>query len=242
MIIKTPFFPFDVHISRAPKLNKANKLGYKVFCIGKNKTGTTSIRAEFIRQGYQVGNVTAAAKLAHYYHMKHFDPIIDHCKSAEVFKDIPFSWPDTYKYLDEAFPDAKFILTVRDSPSQQAHSVINFAKKRFGGKLPTLDDFKKYDHIYPGWSYINRIWFFANNANKDMSITEIEKQLSERMFDLETLMHEYVSYNQAVEDYFRSRPEKLLVINVGNPKDYTRFCEFFDLHRKFDRFPWENKT
>lgn len=239
MIIRTLFFPFDIRISRVPRPRKSKELGYKVFCIGKNKTGTTSIKAEFIRQGFRVGDQRAAEKLAHYYNIGYFDPIIQYCHSAEIFQDVPFSLPETYKYLDVAFPDAKYILTIRDSPSQHANSVINFAKKRFGGQLPNLEDIKKYDYVHPGWSYNNLIW---RTGNREMSIAEKEKQVVETRYNAESMMDKYTKYNEAVKEYFKDRPEKLLVINVAKPEEYKRFCEFFGLPSKFDTFPWKNKT
>lgn len=239
MILKTPFLPFDIRLSKLARSKNAKQLGYKVFCIGRNKTGTTSIKAEFIRQGFRVGNQRTAEMLAHYYHMGNFFPIIEYCGSADIFQDVPFSWPETYMHMDLAFPDAKFILTVRDSPEQWANSVINFAKKRFGGRLPTLEDLKEYDYVYPGWSYNNRLW---KTGSRGMSIEEKEGKMREEMYDPMTLMRRYIEYNHEARRYFKDRPEKLLVLNVGKPQDYKRFCTFFDLPLAFEAFPWENKT
>jgi hypothetical protein len=43
-------------------------------------------------------------------------------------------------------------------------------------------------------------------------------------------------------EYFRSRPEKLLVINVSNDNDYLRLCDFLKKKPFHKTFPWENKT
>ena len=111
----------------------------KIFCIGCNKTGTTSLERELIELGYILGDQRQAELLydAHYF-KKNFGPIIEYCRTAEAFQDAPFSCPETYKYLDKAFPNSKFILSVRDDPEQWYRSLTEFHAKSFNeGKLPT---------------------------------------------------------------------------------------------------------
>jgi hypothetical protein len=43
-------------------------------------------------------------------------------------------------------------------------------------------------------------------------------------------------------EYFRSKPEKLLVINVSDDNDYIKLCDFLDKKPLYKTFPWENKT
>ncbi len=78
--------------------------GCKIFCIGQNKTGTTSIRKACEDLGFDVGNQRVAENLLINYLENDFKSIIDYCKTANVFQDFPFSWPETYKHLDKAFP------------------------------------------------------------------------------------------------------------------------------------------
>ena len=52
----------------------------------------------------------------------------------------------------------------------------------------------------------------------------------------------YLDYNQSVKDYFKSCPEKLLVINVANHKDYDKLCAFLNQKPTGNDFPWKNKT
>ena len=239
MIVKTPFLPFNIKISKSARSPKFKRFGYKVFCIGKNKTGTTSLQKEFHRRGYQVGDQRQAELLTHYYHIHDFDPIIQYCHSGEVFQDVPFSWPGTYRHLDQAFPDARFILSIRDSAEQWVQSLINFAKKRNGGTLPTLEDIKRQDYVYPGWSYYNHLWRYIDRG---MNISAIENHMNEKLYDSQILLQRYNQYNEEVISYFQAKPDKLLIINVGQPEDYARFCTFFNLPKDYDGFPWENKT
>jgi len=88
---------------------------HKVFCIGANKTGTTSLAMFFRSINYKVGNQEEGELLLKEWSIRNFGPIIELAKTADFFQDIPFSCPYTYQALDMAFPAAKFILSVRDS-------------------------------------------------------------------------------------------------------------------------------
>jgi hypothetical protein len=89
----------------------------KIFCIGFNKTGTTSLYHALLREGLKVGDQPTAERLLASYVDGDFDPIVEYCKTARAFQDVPFSMPNTYRHLYHAFPDAKFILSVREEVS-----------------------------------------------------------------------------------------------------------------------------
>lgn len=95
----------------------------KVFCIGFQKTGTTSIGQALEILGYRVtgGNWTRdpdVSKVARERAMKTVPEF-------DAFQDNP--WPLLYKEMDRAFPGSKFILTVR-----QPEQWIKSAVKGFG--------------------------------------------------------------------------------------------------------------
>lgn len=127
----------------------------KYFCIGRNKTGTTSLKKAFEDLGFPIGDQRTAELLADkYYFEKNFLPIIKYCQSAQVFQDAPFSWPETFKHLDQAYPGSKFILTVRDNADQWHQSITRFHSKRFGnGHLPSADQLRNAKYINKGYMY-----------------------------------------------------------------------------------------
>lgn len=200
----------------------------KIFCIGRNKTGTTSLARAFKDLGYPVGNQRKAELLLDDYIRKDFIPIIKYCRSAQVFQDIPFSYPELYKVLDQAYPGSKFILTVRDSPEQWYQSLVRYHSKLFGrGQVPTADDLRKAAYVYPGW-----IW----KANRAVYSTPEDDP-----YNKEILIQHYLEYNQDVQDYFSDK-DCLLTINVSEKGAYQKFCEFIGVKPLADDFPWENKT
>ena len=118
----------------------------KYFLIGLHKTGTTSIEHLFKNWGYVVGDQSQGERLLHDWYIRRFDRIISLVKTADFFQDTPFSLPYTYVVLDQYFPNAKFILTIRDSADQWYQSLVRFHSKIWSPSnaslAPTADDLK----------------------------------------------------------------------------------------------------
>ena len=82
----------------------------KVFVIGRNKTGTTSVAAALQSLGYRLGSQPQAELLMEDWARRDFRSIIRFCRGADAFQDIPFSLPRTYAAMDRAFPGSRFVL------------------------------------------------------------------------------------------------------------------------------------
>ncbi|MEW6132914.1 MAG: sulfotransferase [Pseudomonadota bacterium] len=111
----------------------------KIFCIGRNKTGTTSLAAALRELGVRVGNQKPAELLLKDWAVRDFRRLVAYCHTAQAFQDIPFSLPYTFQAMDMHFPESKFILTVRDSADQWYHSLVKFHKKIWGEKTASLE-------------------------------------------------------------------------------------------------------
>jgi len=203
----------------------------KIFCIGRNKTGTTSFKKAMEDLGFVLGNQRIAEKELFYpYYNKDFKPIIKYCKTAQVFQDFPFSMPETYKYLDKAFSGSKFILTIRDNPEQWYKSLTSFHAKLWGknGRIPTKEDLQNATYIWKGRPWEARVLAGAKD---------------DEPYNREDLIKSYVDFNNGVIEYFKNRPEDLLVINLSEKNSYSKMVHFLDIKNSpFNSFPWENKT
>nr|WP_319510899.1 sulfotransferase [uncultured Draconibacterium sp.] len=202
----------------------------KVFGIGRNKTGTTSLKKAMKDLGYVVGNQRTAELLFDDWANNNYDPIISYCRTAQFFQDAPFSLPKTYKFLDEAFPNSKFILTVRNSSEEWYNSLIRFHAKLWGknGRIPTKEDLMNANYIYKG-----RPWHVKR-------VTGITPEHDP--YNKEKLIDHYEDYNTNVVDYFKNRPDDLLVLNVAEEGAYKKLTDFLGIQTLSDEFPWENKT
>jgi hypothetical protein len=212
------------YVNRLLVMNKQ-----KIFCIGRNKTGTTSLKKAMLDLGFITGNQGKAERLIDYYKMRNFKPIIAYCKTAEFFQDVPFSWPFTFIAMDIAFPGSKFILTVRDNSEQWYSSLTKYHSKLFGdGKLPAKEELQNAVYCYKGWAWTaNRLAYKTPESNP---------------YQKEILIQSYEAHNEAVLEYFRHRPHDLLVINPAHEDAYIRLCKFLNREPLCERMPWENKA
>ena len=64
----------------------------KIFCIGRNKTGTTSLQTFFSQAGFRVAPQFAGEKLIYSCGFEPDDKFWQWVDSYEVFQDAPFSW------------------------------------------------------------------------------------------------------------------------------------------------------
>jgi hypothetical protein len=198
----------------------------KIFCVGRNKTGTTSLEAALARLGYRIGDQRAAELLAEDWGKRDFRKLILYCHKADAFQDVPFSLYYTYQAMDAAFPGSKFILTVRDSADQWYRSVVRFHSQRLEHttgerRRPTLEDIKRDAYVRPGW-----IW----------RMREMSGIVSDDPYPEMELKHRYDRHNEAILDYFRNRPGDLLVLNVADPQAMQKLCAF--LKRPYDGRPF----
>ena len=112
----------------------------KIFCIGFQKTGTSTIRDALRLLGYRVCSVR--------YHLigpirrGDFAPVEEVIAEFDAFQDNP--WPLIFRELDAAHPGSRFIMTIRDE-APWLRSVVNHL-----GVLPDRMQKLVYGHGAPG--------------------------------------------------------------------------------------------
>ena len=198
----------------------------KVFCIGRNKTGTTSLKTALSDLGYRVGDQRRAERLIEHYRDRDFQPIIDYCRTADAFQDVPFSLPFTYVVMDQSFPGSKFILSVRD-PDDWYRSYIRHQKQVVGtDEVPTPGELKKHPYVREGWLYDAKVW---------------QGRPEDKFYDEDFLKERFVRYNRNARDYFQFK-DNLLTVNVAEDVAYQELCTFLGEEPLYDAMPWENKS
>jgi hypothetical protein len=203
----------------------------KIFCIGLNKTGTTSWAQAMTDLGYLVGNERAAEIFLDDWVEKKYSRIYRFCRSAQAFQDVPFSLPGMYLKLHQKFPDSRFILTVRDSAQQWYQSVVRFHAKAWsapGHCPPTPGDLENAVYVYRGWPAV-----FCRQVFQ----TPIEDPYNRDM-----LLKFYRNYTDSICEYFSTYPDAFLQINVAAPGALKKMCGFLDTPYPGGEFPWKNRT
>lgn len=209
----------------------SGKFSGKIFCIGSGKTGTTSLEMALASFGYDMAPQGRAEMLAKECQQGDMERLIKFCALHEAFQDSPFCWADYYQTLDKAFPESKFILTIRDSAEQWFESLCRFHTMAYssGDHLPTAEDLKNSRYGYKGMAYDNYEAYF------DYPNTPL--------YDQKRYMAFYNDRNAAIQRYFMDQPDRLLVLNVKDDSAYQRLANFLNITVSANqRMPWLNKT
>lgn len=114
----------------------------KVFGIGMNKTGTTTLKVCLEHLGYTVCGPDL--ELLRCVDRGDLDPVFEFAEDYDGFQDWP--WPFVYEEMDERYEDSKFILTRRKNSdvwfnSLKKHSIkkgpTEYRKIAYGYEMPT---------------------------------------------------------------------------------------------------------
>lgn len=201
----------------------------KIFCIGRNKTGTTSLEQVFKDFGYKVGVQSEAELLMDDWAVRDYRRIVQYCNTADAFQDVPFSLDFTYQILDYAFPDSKFILTIRNNADEWYKSLVRFHSKLLGvNGPPTANDLKNSPYRRMGWMWRNAQYIYGVNEST--------------LYDKEIYKAHYTNHNNQVLEYFRFRPQDLLVLNLSDASAMQSLCEFLGIKYDGRVMPHLNKS
>ena len=108
----------------------------KVFCIGYNKTGTTSCGKAFRLLGYN--NLSYNEQLfREEYKQEHFLKLLNYASKFDSFDDLPWLREDMIPLLDKVFPNSKFVYLEREEESWKK-SYYNWVFKQTG-QYPDLE-------------------------------------------------------------------------------------------------------
>lgn len=198
----------------------------KVFVIGFNKTGTTSIQAALGELGYILGDQASAERLLKDVMQNNYKPLLDYCCEGEAFQDVPFSIPGVYKVLDSNFKGSKFILSVRNDSDQWFLSLLNFHKKVWtNGEALNEENINKAKAVYKN---------YGSDFNKCV--------FGEVSYEPQKYKKVYEEHNEAAKAYFKNRADDFLVLNTADETAYKKMTDFLGKKPKRDSFEWKNKT
>jgi hypothetical protein len=206
----------------------------KIFCIGYNKTGTTSLEKELTELGYKMPNQARQEMLVveELYRGNHV-PLYTLCKRYDAFQDMPFSQGITYAIADALFPGSKFILTVRE-PNAWFESLARFQlkgilKKAGVEKLEDFDELTFKDKtIYLHKNYLQ-------NAAKRHAVSVIDHEIRldwSQVYNKAHRIELYERRNREIIGYFQERQDQLLVLDITKEKDNSRIVEFLELPKR----------
>jgi hypothetical protein len=218
----------------------------KVFCIGMNKTGTTTMLKVFKKLNFRVApQIKQALDIGEIKSINENLKIKKFCRRYNFFQDLPFSQGDYYKKINKIFPNSKYILTTRDSDkwfkSLCNFHLIYFRNMGFNFKDITevkKEHLKKFDWIKEGYYY---------DYTKNFWISEIkDNQLIYNwnlLYNRDHYINIYEKRNKEIEDYFQNKKEDLLIFNVSENSNILKILNFLNMNKdlNFD-LPHELKS
>ena len=189
--------------------------GEKIFCIGLQKSGTTSLHFAFETLGYRSIHAGPHIMREIYSDRAAGRPFLANMiEDFDAFSDVPMN--RFYRELDRTYPEAKFILTVRDLEAQ-CRSWIQHAR---------LENDKTRRRLDP-LDWRARVRFFFGGWRIPWPRTRAIRQLSD--------------HTKAVQDYFSGRPGKLLVLDIfSEPNPWIPLCRFLGRSVPEAGFPKSN--
>ena len=187
----------------------------KIFCIGQNKTGTTSLKRALYMLGYKScpEDIMYNFRSVHFKNFKDgkFDEILKLVNEYDVFEDRPWNHTDFYKLLDKTYEGSKFILTTREV-EQWWNSYIKWDKKI---------------RLRNSWHYeINSEVCYGVNSFLDNP--DLSKQI-------------YLNRNNEIKNYFSDNPN-FLEIDINEDHKFEKLCEFLNKKSPGKPYPHLNRN
>lgn len=187
----------------------------KIFCIGSNKTGTTSLKKALQILNYSVcpEYIMYSFNSKYFYEQKQgqYNSIFEIVKKYDAFEDRPWNHTDFYKELDNNFNDSKFILTVRNT--------------------------ENWLQSYRRWSYkvdLRKQWFYK-------LVSQICYDTDDFLSNEENMKIKYEERNKEIIEYFKNT-NKLIVLNFEMSNDWELLCNFLKKDKPNVDFPHLNKS
>jgi len=187
----------------------------KVFVIGANKTGTTSLTKALRTLGFNLCPEHLIFAPNSKYLVEplkgNYECLFPLIEKYNAFEDRPWNHNDFYKVLDKKYEGSKFILTIRNTENW-VNSYLRWDKKI---------------NLRGHWFYT--LVSQSLYGNKDF------------LADLDNMKEKYETRNKEIIEYFKDR-DNLLIMDLENMDGWDKLCSFLGCPIPKEKFPHENKT
>ena len=202
-----------VHRNFVPEAIEIKPVPTRIFGIGAHKTATTSLHHAFEILGYPSGHWKNAHWAKSIYSQMMQEGRSLTLEKCYALSDLPI--PVLFRQLDVAYPRSKFILTTRPEGEW-------------------LESVRK--HWNPEYNKQQPLW------KHDPFTRIIHKAVYGQLgFDAELMLRKYREHNATVLEYFKDRPEDLLIMDMGS-KDahWGKLCAFLGVAVPDCAYPTRN--
>lgn len=188
----------------------------KVFLIGENKTGTTSLKKAFKILNYKVcpEKFWYLNDLKHLYDFTSNKPeyFLSLTNNYEFFEDRPWNLKDFYKKIYSIYPDCKFILTERDPKNW----LMSYRRWSIKVSLKT----RKQYIIISNYLFGCDDWI---------------------SLDDDKVINYYSNRNLEIKNFFENK-NNLLIMDLEKGDGWEKLCNFLNIPTIQEPFPHLNRT
>lgn len=171
----------------------------RIFGIGLHKTATTSLHHAFKILGFDSWHWSSAHTAKAIWREMNNQGYSTILERYYCLCDLPI--PLLYEKLDKAYPGSKFILTIRKEWLNSIRKHWDFNFNRFRSAWATDP--------------------FTNQIHKVL--------YGQEHFDEKVFTQRYEAHNYNVLDYFKHRPNDLLVLEPNGDDTWSKLCKFLNL-------------
>ena len=217
------------------------KIKDKIICVGLNKTGTSSLTENLHKLGLNVwAGYNDPKKLLEFsnytFQNKSIGNTIDLVEKTDVdfFQDIPFSCPGISEKIINILPQARYILTVRESSNKWVKSVKNFWKNYFVNEEFKYNMIIGYHNDLYGNEFNNPTYLF--NMFETWDINQYEGDIDEKLTKV------YENHINSVKNTLISNNCDWIEIDVSKKGELKKLTEWLNIENNEEDFLWINKT
>ncbi|MDY0093140.1 MAG: sulfotransferase [Candidatus Vecturithrix sp.] len=189
----------------------------KIFNFGLPKTGTTSLNQALNILGFKSlhnpKNFRQQAMEGRY----HFD--------RDDWQAITNFGEHFYPQLDQAYPNSKFILTVRDETAW-----LQSWRKQVGASTG--------DEVGARWAWTRKLRTWERGIKRileyDTRITHKHARIDifgTYTFHAERCLYVYRLHQKNAKEYFQDRPRDFLIMNIPEGDDWEKLCPFLEIDK-----------
>lgn len=184
----------------------------RIFGVGLSKTGTVSLHQALKLLGYDSWHWSSAHAAKSIWQEMKSEGRSQSLERYEALTDLPI--PILYRELDVAYPGSKFILTLRNEEKW-----LESIRRHF---LPEHNPWRS------GWDsdpFSHRVHHLTYGRTD---------------FDPEAFLARYRQHNAEVQEYFKHRPNDLVLLHLDKKHGWGKLCHFLDRIEPDVPFPHEN--
>lgn len=210
---------------------------HKIFCISFQRTGTTSVGQFFRDFAYKVASYDKerSAKWSSKRFIGDYESIFKSkdFQLYQVFEDNPWWEEDFYKILYHRFPNAKFILFIRDSDKWFDSMVSHSNGKTLGNAFRHSKIYRREEEFYatfPNENYYKSI----RNIDNRLEINESHRKHYKALYNIR---------NKEIIDFFNVfNPNSLFIGQLEDSEKWKKMGVFFNIDIPSDYDVHANKS